>query len=599
MTAGAVDGAVAGAMAGAVPGGARGVPPDGSVLASGAPPFPPVLPWRARAFGDRVAVTDATGSTSHAALLAWSEAVARRLLREAGAVGESVAVREARESGVVRDGDRGAAAQEPSAGAPGALRDLAEARVAILVTPGAAWVAATWGAWLAGGIAVPLSPQHPPAEWAYVLADADVALVLADADHAAAIAQVAADRAVPVVHVGEPGVGDGAGAGAGAGLEGDALPELSPDRRALILYTSGTTGKPKGVVHTHASLAAQVDALLMAWGWRADDHALLVLPLHHVHGIVNVVCCALACGARLTMHARFDAGSAWEALVEGGVTTLHAVPTIWARLLAEHYAAPPGRRAAMQGAVRAMRLLVSGSAALPVSVLERWRALSGQALLERYGMTEIGMALSNPLDGVRVPGHVGLPLPGVAVRAVGEDGAEVPAGTPGELEVRGATVMREYWRRPAETAAAFHDGWFRTGDVGVFEATDGGPSWRLLGRRSTDIIKTGGYKVSALEVEEALRAHPAVAECAVVGVADAEWGERVAAAVELAPGASLTLEALRGFLKPRLAAYKVPTALAMPVALPRNAMGKVVKPAVRELFGASKRSGSTAPDQRL
>ena len=179
--------------------------------------------------------------------------------------------------------------------------------------------------------------------------------------------------------------------------------------------------------------------------------------------------------------------------------------------------------------------MMSGSAALPVQTLERWREITGHTLLERYGMTEIGMALSNPLDGERRPGFVGTPLPGVDVRLVDESGRVVPDGTPGELEVRGPTVFREYWQRPDETRAAFRDGWFRTGDMAVLE--DG--SYRLLGRTSVDIIKTGGFKVSALEIEEMLRTHPAIAECAVVGIADEEWGERVSAAVELAPGESL------------------------------------------------------------
>jgi malonyl-CoA/methylmalonyl-CoA synthetase len=235
----------------------------------------------------------------------------------------------------------------------------------------------------------------------------------------------------------------------------------------------------------------------------------------------------------------------------------------------------------MSAACRRLRLMVSGSAALPVSTLERWRGISGHTLLERYGMTEIGMALSNPLAGERRPGSVGLPLPGVQVRLVDEDGSEVEPGTPGEIEVRGPGVFLEYWRRPEATAEAFRDGrWFRTGDVAVVE--DG--YYRILGRRSVDIIKTGGFKVSALEIEEVLRTHPAVAECAVVGVADAEWGERVCAAVELREGTTLTLDELQPWARVRLAPYKLPRALRAVDALPRNAMGKVTKPEVAKLF---------------
>jgi malonyl-CoA/methylmalonyl-CoA synthetase len=224
--------------------------------------------------------------------------------------------------------------------------------------------------------------------------------------------------------------------------------------------------------------------------------------------------------------------------------------------------------------------MMSGSAALPMRTLERWRDITGHTLLERYGMTELGMALSNPLAGERRPGFVGQALPGVDVRLVDDDGHEVDEGAPGELEVRGPAVCLEYWQRPEETQAAFRDGWFRTGDVAVCEQG----AYRLLGRSSVDIIKTGGFKVSALEIEEILRTHPAIAECAVVGVSDEDWGERVSAAVELRTGASLSLDELQQWAKAQLAPYKVPRALQTVPALPRNAMGKVVKPEVAGLF---------------
>lgn len=195
-------------------------------------------------------------------------------------------------------------------------------------------------------------------------------------------------------------------------------------------------------------------------------------------------------------------------------------------------------------------------------------------------MTELGMALSNPLLGTRRPGFVGTPLPGVSVRLVDDAGRDTPPGTPGEIEVRGPNVFLEYWGRPEATRAAFRDGWFRTGDTAILD--DG--AYRILGRSSVDIIKTGGFKVSALEIEEVLREHPAVAECAVVGVEDREWGERVYVAVELREGATLEQEALARWAKERLAPYKVPRALRTVGALPRNAMGKVLKPEVARLF---------------
>lgn len=376
----------------------------------------------------------------------------------------------------------------------------------------------------------------------------------------------------------------GAAAGASAGL-----PCVSEDQRALILYTSGTTGRPKGVVHTHASIRAQVEALVAAWEWRADDRILCVLPLHHVHGLVNVLTCALWSGACCEILPRFDAEAVWDRIARGHLTLFMAVPTIYAKLIAAWDAAAPERRRAACEGCAAMRLMVSGSAALPARVLERWREITGHTLLERYGMTETGMVLSNPLHGERVPGSVGSPLPGVYVRLVDEEGRPVEAGSPGEIEVRGPGLFLEYWRRPGATREAFRDGWFRTGDLAVLE--DG--RYRILGRSSVDIIKTGGYKVSALEVEEALRTHPAIRECAVVGIPDPEWGERVAAAVILCDGASLDLDSLRSWARERLAPYKVPSRFLTVDELPRNAMGKVQKPEVARLFGAP--SAARAP----
>jgi len=223
---------------------------------------------------------------------------------------------------------------------------------------------------------------------------------------------------------------------------------------------------------------------------------------------------------------------------------------------------------------------MSGSAALPLQTLERWREIAGHTLLERYGMTEIGMALSNPLHGARRPGTVGSPLPGVKARIVDDNGNTVDEGTSGELEVRGDGVFLEYWRRPEETRCAFREGWFRTGDIAVVEHG----AYRLLGRISVDIIKTGGYKVSALEVEEVIRAHPAVSDCAVIGIVDPEWGERVSVAVELRAHAALSLDDLQSWTKPRLAPYKIPRELHCMRSLPRNAMGKVVKPELAKLL---------------
>jgi malonyl-CoA/methylmalonyl-CoA synthetase len=418
-------------------------------------------------------------------------------------------------------------------------------------------------------VAVPLALSHPPAELEYVISDARASLVVGDGGSTVlpGLARSARARFVAVADALRAGPAED-------------LPHLGSTRRAMIIYTSGTTGRPKGVVSTHQIIGAQIASLVDAWRWTPADRLLLVLPLHHVHGIINGLGSALAVRATCEIMAAFDAELVWERLASGEITVFTAVPTIYSRLIASWDSAPPDLQRRRSEGVRGLRLMMSGSAALPVRTLERWREISGHTLLERYGMTEIGMALSNPLAGDRRPGCVGQPLPGVEVRLVDEAGEPVDEGAPGELEVRGPTVFHEYWQRPDETREAFRDGWFRTGDVAVLEAG----SYRLLGRTSVDIIKTGGFKVSALEIEEVLRTHPAVAECAVVGVDDDEWGERVSAAVELRQGTHLSLEELQHWARPQLAPYKVPRALRQVPALPRNAMGKVLKPEVAGLF---------------
>ena len=447
--------------------------------------------------------------------------------------------------------------------------DLDGARVAFLVPPGWEYVAVQWGVWRAGGVAVPLAVSHPEAELEYVVRDADAETVIAHPDSADVLGRVAEHNGRRFLSTDEA-----------LSAKPSVLPEVGEDRPAMIVYTSGTTGKPKGVVTTHANLRAQVTALVDAWGWTADDRTLLVLPLHHVHGIVNVLSCALWSGAVCEILPRFDADETWRAIESGRLTLFMAVPTVYRRLIAAFDEAHEERRARMVEGCRRMRLMVSGSAALPVQMLERWREISGHTLLERYGMTEIGMALSNPLHGERRPGSVGIPLPAVEARVVDDEAQPVEPGTPGDLEIRGPAVFREYWRRPEATAEAFRDGWFRTGDVAVVE--DG--YHRLLGRRSVDIIKTGGFKVSALEIEEVLREHPAIAECAVVGIEDEEWGERVCLAVEAASPLP-PLSELQAWARQRLAPYKLPRDLRRVDTLPRNAMGKVVKPEVAKLFG--------------
>ena len=447
--------------------------------------------------------------------------------------------------------------------------DLQEKRVAFLLTPGFPWVAVQWGIWRAGGVAVPLPLNSTRSEMEYFIDDTKASTLVFDAQAEPLLAPIAAVRGIRGLSCDQV-----------LACQPAELPDIANERRAMILYTSGTTSRPKGVVTTHANITAQIMCLIEAWEWSADDHILLCLPLHHVHGIVNVVSCALWSSATCEMLPRFDANAVWERIAGGSVTLFMAVPTVYVKLIAAWDAAPPERRATLSEACTKLRLMVSGSAALPVSTLERWKEISGHTLLERYGMTEIGMALSNPLRGERVPGSVGTPLPSVEVQLVGEDGQPVAPGTPGEIEVRGPSVFAEYWGKPDAMRDAFRDGWFRTGDTAVVE----NGVYRILGRTNIDILKTGGNNVSALEIEETLREHPSVAECAVVGVPDPEWGQRVAAAVVLKDGGALDLPSLRAWAKEFLAAYKLPSRLLVLDALPRNAMGKVTKPAIKAMF---------------
>jgi malonyl-CoA/methylmalonyl-CoA synthetase len=486
---------------------------------------------RARGFADRRALIGPEGSCSYAELLDSSGRVAAALL----------------------DG----------------RSDLDEARVAFLVPPGLDHVAVQWGIWRAGGIAVPLALSHPRAELEYVVRDSDPEWLVCHPELEDRLRPIATELGLRYLGTDEISPRDAV-----------ELPELEPERAAMIVYTSGTTGKPKGVLSTHANIAAQVTSLVDAWGWRPDDHILGVLPLHHVHGIVNVLCCALWSGATCELAPSFDAEVAWQRLASGEITLFMAVPTIYFRLIAAWDASPEERRQRWSEGASGLRLMVSGSAALPQTTLERWREITGRVLLERYGMTEFGMALSNPLVGERRAGSVGKPLPGVEARLVDETGRPVAEGEPGEIQVRGPGVFREYWRRPEATHGAFRDGWFATGDLAVIEEG----SYRILGRSSVDILKSGGSKISALEIEETLREHPLIDDCAVVGVADPEWGQRVAVAVVLAEGAALGLDELREWGRERLAPSKLPTLLRAVDDLPRSAMGKVFKPAVVEIF---------------
>ncbi|MER5856771.1 acyl-CoA synthetase [Streptomyces sp900105245] len=469
-----------------------------------------------------------------------------------------------RERIALRFGERSSTYGE-LAGAAGALarRLGGTGRVAVWATPELETAVAVTGALLAGAAAVPLNPRSGEKELAHILADSAPALVLA-----------APGAALPPVFAGLPRLDvDASAAGP--------LPEehAADGDPALIVYTSGTTGPPKGAVLPRRALATTLDALADAWQWTGDDVLVHGLPLFHVHGLVLGVLGPLRRGGSVRHLGRFGPEGVTRELNDGA-TMLFGVPTMYHRL-AEALPDDPALAAALGRA----RLLVSGSAALPVHDHERILAATGRRVIERYGMTETLMNTSVRADGEARAGTVGVPLPGVELRLVEEDGTELAARdgeSVGEIQVRGANLFTEYLNRPDATAAAFtEDGWFRTGDMAVRER-DG--YVRIVGRKATDLIKSGGYKIGAGEIENALLEHPGVREAAVTGEPDADLGERIVAWIVPAdPGAPPTTEELADHVARRLAPHKRPRVVRLLDALPRNDMGKIMKRALADV----------------
>jgi malonyl-CoA/methylmalonyl-CoA synthetase len=419
-------------------------------------------------------------------------------------------------------------------------------RVAVWATPSLETIVVVVGALAAGVEIVPLNPKLGRNELEHILGDSapDRVLRPEDVDVRASGAWLPADRD-------------------------------EPERTALVVYTSGTTGKPKGALLPHRAIASNLDALADAWAWTAEDRLVHGLPLFHVHGLVLGVLGPLRRGGQVHHLGRFDSGAAAAAL-RGGATMLFGVPTMYHRLAADAEADPD-----VASALAGARLLVSGSAALPAVDFARIERATGQQVVERYGMTETLMNTAVRADGERRPGSVGAPLDGVEVRLLADDGGVLDAAddeTIGEVAVRGPNLFTGYLNRPDATAEAMRDGWFVTGDLAT-RAPDG--YLRLVGRRSTDLIKTGGYKVGAGEIEGALLEHPGVAEVAVTGEPDDDLGERIVAWVVAegdAPAAKELADHVAGLLTP----HKRPRDVRFLDELPRNAMGKVVKSRLRD-----------------
>lgn len=412
-----------------------------------------------------------------------------------------------------------------------------------------------------GLVVVPTNTAYRQREITHLVGDAEpAAAVVDDPDREAWIRRAAPATLVvgPDVDLPDPDAGASV-------LDANGLEAAGPDDAAIIGYTSGTTGAPKGAVLSHRNLLASSESVRIAWRWTADDRLVLALPLFHIHGLGVGLHGTLLAGGSAVLLPRFDPDAVFDAIAAHDATLFFGVPTMYARLAASARLPELGR----------LRLCVSGSAPLPPALFDRIAAGCGQRVLERYGMTETGMNVSNPYDGERRPGTVGFPLPGVELRLAER----------GEVLVRGPNVFSGYWRQPEATAAAFTelegegDGWFRTGDIGEFDP-DG--YLRLVGR-ARDLIITGGLNVYPREVEDALLEHPAVAEVAVAGVTDDEWGEVVAAWVVPArePAARPAPAELTAFAAERLAPFKCPRRIVYVDALPRNALGKVLRHELR------------------
>ena len=502
-------------------------------------------------------------------------------------------------------------------------------------------------------VAVPLAPSHPASELRYILNDGAISVVIASAaciEQAEKVLSEGLDEA-PVLH--QLGVYDTQNE-TGSDVEWEDAPNDAIS--GMMLYTSGTTARPKGVLLREACLLAQAQSLHEAWDYRPSDRLLHILPLHHIHGTVNALLAPLLAGSSVEFMIGFNADRVWSRLaapflsvtsndatpspangttngisdkaVAEQITFLTAVPTVWSRLLAAY----PALSTQVQEAGKVdispsnLRLNISGSAALPAPIRDAWTKLSGgNILLERYGMTEIGMAISCGLDpSDRVESSVGWPLPSVKVRLVekneetGEEntialGNETDAATgkerQGEIQVQGPTIFSNYWRNPAATTKEFtRDGWFRTGDIAVRRAVPSagkgksgswaqGPAYPIQGRRSADIIKSGGEKISALEIERELLSLPNVAECAVVGLPSEAWGQKVAAVVVLsetgktdAGSEAWGIKELRRDLKANVPPFKIPQDLEIVDSIKRNAMGKInKKELVTAVFGDAER----------
>jgi malonyl-CoA/methylmalonyl-CoA synthetase len=456
----------------------------------------------------------------------------------------------------IRFGERAVTYRELAGAAAHIAVRIADAPcIALWALPTLETCVAVVGALSAGVPVVPINPKSGERELAHIVSDSAPTLVLAapGVDLPGALADI------PRVDVDLTARG------------GELPAEPAPDAPAIVVYTSGTTGPPKGVVLPRRAIASNLDALAVAWEWTAADVLAHALPLFHVHGLILGVLGPLRLGGTVHHLGRFSSAAMATALA-GPATMMFGVPTMYHRLADDAEGDP-----AIAGAIAAARLLVSGSAALPASDHERIERITGQRVVERYGMTETLMNCAVRATGDRRPGTVGPPVDGVEVRLVDDDGTVIETShdaTVGEIQVRGPNLFLEYLNRPDATAEAMQDGWFRTGDVAT-RAPDG--YLRIVGRQATDLIKSGGFKIGAGEIESVLLEHPGVAEVAVTGEPDPDLGERIVAWVVPTDDRRPTVQELGDHVAHQLAPHKRPRVVHYLEALPRNEMGKVLK----------------------
>ena len=443
-------------------------------------------------------------------------------------------------------------------------------RIAVQVEKSPASLFLYLGCLRAGLVYLPLNTAYQRGELSYFLGDAEPIVIVCQPQAAALMQELSGGRS-QVVTLNEDGYGTLGDVSAAAAHDFETA-EMQPDDSAVIVYTSGTTGRSKGAMVTHRNLASNARVLVDFWKFGENDVLLHALPMFHVHGLFVANHCALLAGAKLLWHRKFDVGLVMRDLARASV--MMGVPTFYTRLLNE--------TAFTSAMCNNVRLFVSGSAPLQLETFRDFEVRTGKTILERYGMSEAGMISSNPIAGERRGGTVGFPLPGISVRIADERDRPVGNGEIGAIQVKGENVCAGYWRMPEKTREDFTaDGYFRTGDVGAFDR-DGYLS--IVGR-AKDLIISGGYNVYPREIELVLDALPGVAESAVIGVPHPDFGEAVTAVVVPQKDASLDSAAVIGAVKNTLANYKVPKAVHFVDDLPRNAMGKVQKALLRERYG--------------